>query len=85
LKLIDDNRDKKRILDNIDFDFVFIDGDHSFKGVRYDFELVKKCGRVLFHDYDRAPGKDAPVRDFIDTIKEGKMRTTKDYAYWEAK
>lgn len=43
-------KDIKTILNTIDFDFAFIDGDHYYENVRADFELVKKCGRVLFHD-----------------------------------
>lgn len=77
------NNSKERHIKMIgDFDFAFIDGDHSYEGVKFDFDLVKHCGRVLFHDYDKAPGKKCPVRDFINTIKEGKIETTKDYAYW---
>lgn len=85
---LDDNNHKKQIINQISnpdyFDFAFIDGDHSYEGVKYDFELVKHCGRVLFHDYDKAEGKDCPVRDFIGTIKTGKFEYTKDFAYWEA-
>lgn len=45
------NDDKRRELNFMDFDFAFVDGDHSFAGVAFDFGCVKKCGRVLFHDY----------------------------------
>jgi predicted O-methyltransferase YrrM len=35
-------------------DFLFIDGDHSYEGVKKDFEmyspLVKKGGIIVFHD-----------------------------------
>jgi predicted O-methyltransferase YrrM len=35
-------------------DFLFIDGDHSYEGVRQDFEmyapLVRRCGLIAFHD-----------------------------------
>jgi predicted O-methyltransferase YrrM len=38
-------------------DFLFIDGDHSIEGCRYDFETfapaVKPAGLVAFHDYNR--------------------------------
>jgi hypothetical protein len=81
---INDNTDKQNVINNNIFDFAFIDGDHSYEGVRDDFEMVKHCGRVLFHDYDKAEGKECPVRDFIHTIKDGKIETTKDFAYWEA-
>ena len=34
------------------FDLVFIDGDHSYSGVKFDFELLKdKTKYVLFHDF----------------------------------
>ena len=38
------------------FDFIFIDGDHSYDGVRRDFELYKQLlsprGYIAFHDID---------------------------------
>lgn len=38
------------------FDFIFIDGDHTYEGVRRDFELYKillsRRGFVAFHDID---------------------------------
>lgn len=44
----------KRILNGEKLDFLFIDGDHTYEGVRKDFEmygsLVKKDGIVAFHD-----------------------------------
>ena len=44
----------KRILKNQKLDLLFIDGDHSYKGVKSDFEmyknLVKKGGVIAFHD-----------------------------------
>jgi len=32
--------------------FAFIDGEHTYENAKYDFELVRGCGRVLFHDAD---------------------------------
>ena len=44
---------KKRLNDR-EVDFMFIDGDHSYEGVKKDFEmyspLVRKGGIVAFHD-----------------------------------
>lgn len=53
----------KRILDGKKVDFLFIDGDHSYDGVRKDFEmyspLVRKGGIVAFHDI--CPGREEAV------------------------
>ena len=44
----------KEILNNRELDLLFIDGDHSYKGVKKDFEmyrpLVKPGGVICFHD-----------------------------------
>ncbi len=54
---------------NIDkFDLIFIDGDHTFEGVKHDFEkflpFVKKDGFILFHDY----GNEEGVTKFCNTL-----------------
>jgi len=42
------------IMQNQKFDFIFIDGDHSYEGVKKDFEmyspLIKPGGYIAFHD-----------------------------------
>jgi predicted O-methyltransferase YrrM len=57
-------------------DFLFIDGDHSYNGVRQDWELygplVRSGGMVAFHDI--LPRLDAPaagVHRLWDEIKRG--------------
>jgi predicted O-methyltransferase YrrM len=44
----------KKILNGKKLDFLFIDGDHSYEGVKKDFEmyspLVRKEGIIAFHD-----------------------------------
>jgi cephalosporin hydroxylase len=41
-------------------DFIFVDGDHTYEGVRGDFEmyrkLIKKGGFIAFHDTEYAEG-----------------------------
>jgi len=62
--------------DNVDY-FAFIDGEHN-DNVREDFKLVKKCGRVLFHDA-------APEFRFVHKfIKELGLQRIGNIAYWEA-
>ena len=49
------------------FDFSFIDGDHSYEGVKNDFELViNKSKHVAFHDICFSPG----VIKFWNEVKE---------------
>ncbi|MEM5811461.1 MAG: class I SAM-dependent methyltransferase [Candidatus Aenigmatarchaeota archaeon] len=44
----------KKILGEEELDFLFIDGDHSYYGVKKDFEmygqLVRRGGIIAFHD-----------------------------------
>ena len=58
------------------FDLIFIDGDHSFDGVKHDFEkffpFVKGTGIILFHDY----GNEKGVTEFCNTLK---FRTCKRF------
>ena len=51
LILVQDDAEKKAIVDGLEFDFAFVDGAHDYT-IRNDFDLVKRCGRVLFHDAD---------------------------------
>jgi predicted O-methyltransferase YrrM len=61
-----------KLVGDRDVDFLFIDGDHSYDGVKRDFEmygsLVKPGGLIAFHgiDYGRV------VRRFWDEIKVGR-------------
>jgi len=49
----------KKILNGNHLDFLFIDGDHSYEGVKKDFEmyspLVRKGGIIAFHDIVKHP------------------------------
>ena len=45
-----DNAEKAAFIRAAQFDFCYQDGDHTHDTYT-DFELVKRCGRVLFHEY----------------------------------
>jgi hypothetical protein len=84
--IVEDDYVKAQAIDTMDFDFAFVDGDHTYEGVEYDFNLVKKCGRVLFHDYGIQPPRDGVgVTEFVDTLEKTELTLDPPFAYWEAK
>jgi hypothetical protein len=46
---IDSNADKEPIVNSLKFDFAYLDGNHA-EDTESDWELTRKCGRVLFHE-----------------------------------
>jgi predicted O-methyltransferase YrrM len=64
----------KEILGGKKLDFLFIDGDHTYKGVKMDFEmyspLVRKGGIIAFHDIvPHPPESGCEVSKFFNEIK----------------
>lgn len=65
---------KNFLNDNL-IDFLFIDGDHTYEGVKMDFEmysiLVKKGGIIAFHDIvEHSKDGSCQVNRFWDEIKD---------------
>jgi len=63
-------------LDGYEIDVLFIDGDHSYEGVKQDFEmyspLVREGGLIAFHDILDSPyhkAKDFGIFEFWEEIK----------------
>lgn len=79
LHLIRDNKEKADLIRGLEFDFAFVDGAHDAT-VRDDFEMVKKCGAVLFHDYAEKPGKPNYVKRFVDSL--GPVEVRDIFAFW---
>lgn len=44
------NEEKAERIAELDFDAAYVDGDHA-RDTESDFALVRRCGRVLFHEY----------------------------------
>lgn len=64
-----------RTLDSAKLDFLFIDGDHSYEGVKRDFEmyspLVRKGGVIAFHDIvPHPPEAECHVSEFWVKVKQ---------------
>jgi predicted O-methyltransferase YrrM len=75
--IIENRQQIKEILDKIKWDFAFIDGSHTWEDARMDWELVNKCGKVLFHDVNKKAF--AGVRKFVDSIE---AKIIGPIAYW---
>lgn len=71
--------DKAHAIDRLAFDFAYLDGDHA-RCTRSDFDMVKRCGRVLFHEYWPAQ---RPVVELVNGIGPVKTGGT-CFALWTA-
>ncbi len=80
LHLVSGNKEKAALIASLDFDFAFIDGAHD-ESVKCDFEMVRKCGAALFHDYSETPGKRNHVKRFVDTL--GPVEVKDIFAFWK--
>lgn len=76
-----DNEHKRQLIQSLKFDFAYIDGDHE-NDTNADWELVRHCGRVLFHEYWPLQ---PPVWDLVESLPRAQV--THAYAdclaYWE--
>ncbi len=79
LKLVKDNSDRDALIAQLSFDFAFIDGAPDIASITHDFEQVKRCGAVLFHDYAR--GND--VARFVHGLP-GRVEPDGMFAFWRA-
>ena len=84
LVLVENDAEKAAFVNVMNFDFALIDGAHD-PTVRNDFDLVKRCGHVLFHDADRRgkPDKDHVI-DFIESLPKGQVTYLDIFAEWKA-
>lgn len=80
----------KKILKNYKLDILFIDGDHTYEGVKLDFEnfspFVRKNGIIAFHDIvEHPPESNCEVSQFWNEIKQKfhyQELITKDNENW---
>lgn len=82
------NKAKQEVVDGLDFDLAFVDGDHSYDGVAFDFGITERCGSVLFHDYgwnrvSGLPYDNFPdVTRFVDSLPQKEVIQAPPFALW---
>lgn len=80
---VKDNDEKSAALLGLDFDFAYQDGNHETDTLS-DFALLRKCGRVLFHEYWE---QQRPVWDLVNKLrkdKDGRIDVRGKLALWTA-
>lgn len=76
---IANNEEKARIISKLDFDAAYCDGNHSHDA-QFDFDLVSRCGRVLFHEYWPLQ---PPIWELVNKLRaSGKVETHGTLALW---
>lgn len=74
-----DNAEKARVINGLVFDSAFVDGDHA-RDTETDFALVRRCGRVLFHEHwDSQPA----VQKMVASL-DGRKAISGKWALWIA-
>lgn len=72
---------KQQLLERTDFDFAFIDAEHTYDAAKLDFGCVGKCGKVLFHDYGMS--RFTGITQFVDELPNEEVSKQPPFAYWE--
>jgi SAM-dependent methyltransferase len=81
--IVDNNNEKVKVIDKSNFDFVFIDGDHRSGQVKIDFDAVRKCGNVLFHDYVHGYAGFEGTAEVVDSLPIKQIKVMGDFALWQ--
>lgn len=76
---IKNNREKEEVIKGLKFQFCFMDGDHR-NDTMIDWDLVKSCGKVLFHEYWISQPS---VFDLFNSLEGRKEYGGINFAYWE--
>jgi hypothetical protein len=76
----------KKILGKKKFDFALIDWDHTYEGVKWDYELYKWFINwpIAFHDIAHHNQLDVWVERFWNELKGKKTEIIKDRSQWRA-
>lgn len=75
------NEEKYKYIADLSFDSAYVDGDHA-RDTDKDFAAVRRCGRVLFHEYWKSQ---ASVWNLINKLREqSQVQTKGKFALWTA-
>lgn len=73
-----------RINKQLNFNFAFIDGEHTYNNVKHDFALVQFCKRVLFHDVNIPEVRKFVIDEIGGKVVNENTEEPAKFGYWEA-
>lgn len=73
-----DNEEKRHIAGTLKFDYAYMDGNH-LKDTELDWELTKRCGNVMFHEYWE---KQPSVWNLVNSLPKEQVTIVNNFAYW---
>ena len=76
--VVKDNKEKAEFIKSQSFDFCYMDGDHE-NDTLTDWELVKHCGHVLFHEYW---SEQPSVFELVNSLPENEVKKFPFMALW---
>ena len=84
---VPDNDAKRMLVGALTFDMAFIDGGHSELQTTIDFEITRRCGTLLFHDYPTSGSGCIGPGIVLDGARErddGVVTTDPPFGWWRA-
>ena len=85
LLVVKDNAEKKLLVDSLDFEMAFIDGEHHAAEFKIDFDLCKRRGLLLCHDYPTWKRGIAGPGTILDAQTEGTLEADPPFVWWTKK
>jgi len=81
-QIIASSEQTSHLLKGVQFDAAFIDGFHRYDSIKYDINMLKKCGNILFHDYDWRSVEQA-IQE-LHKEEGGVLTVLNKYAHWRS-
>ena len=85
--VVPDNDAKVLLVGQLNFEFAFVDAGHTVGQVRIDYNITRRCGEMLFHDYPNSGSGCNGVGLVLDAEgeRDGVVERCQPFAWWRAR